>query len=211
MSSYCSLWALIQYDWCPYNKREIWRQTHREERPREVGRRGWRDVATSQDMPGAPRIWEKQEGFSSREPCWREATLDHLGFVWASGLQTVRGDISGVLRPPPPKLWGFVLQPPGTNTQESQSCENVCLRGHKTAVLLFLTSRSHSSPHPDPSCGPDAVLPVWVRMWPWSSQGLEKALPQMTQMQGSVCVRMCILRAPRLEYSLSQYLQVKQR
>lgn len=51
---------------------------------------------------------------------------------------------------------------------------------------------------------------MWVRMWPRSSQGLEKALPQMVQRQGSVCVRMCILRAPRLVHSLSQNLQVKQ-
>lgn len=47
MGSHCSLWALIQCDWCPYDKREIWTQTHREERPREVRRGGWSDVATA--------------------------------------------------------------------------------------------------------------------------------------------------------------------
>lgn len=52
------------------------------------------------------------------------------------------------------------------------------------------------------------LLPVWVLMCPWSSQGLEKALPQILQTQGSVWVLMCILSAPRLTYSLSQYLQL---
>lgn len=51
--------------------------------------------------------------------------------------------------------------------------------------------------------------PVWVRMCPWSSQGLENALPQRLHTQGSVCVLMCILSAPRLTYSFSQYLQLK--
>ena len=51
--------------------------------------------------------------------------------------------------------------------------------------------------------------PVWVRTWPCSSQGLEKAFPQVLQTQGSVWLRMCILRAPRLIYSLLQYLQLK--
>lgn len=51
--------------------------------------------------------------------------------------------------------------------------------------------------------------PVCVRMCPWSSQGLEKALPHSLHTQGSVCVRMCIFNAPRLLYSLSQYLQLK--
>lgn len=51
--------------------------------------------------------------------------------------------------------------------------------------------------------------PVWVRTWPCSSQGLEKAFPQVAQTQGSVWLRMCILRAPRLRYSLLQYLQLK--
>lgn len=46
-------------------------------------------------------------------------------------------------------------------------------------------------------------------MWPCSSQGLEKAFPQSLQTHGRVCVRMCIFRAPRLTYSLSQYLQLK--
>ena len=48
-----------------------------------------------------------------------------------------------------------------------------------------------------------------VRTWPCSSQGLEKAFPQVPQTQGSVWLRMCILRAPRLRYSLLQYLQLK--
>lgn len=51
--------------------------------------------------------------------------------------------------------------------------------------------------------------PVCVRMWPRSSQGLEKAFPQVGQTQGSVCERMCIFRAPRLVYSLGQCLQKK--
>lgn len=51
--------------------------------------------------------------------------------------------------------------------------------------------------------------PVWVRTWPCSSQGLENAFPQVLQTQGSVWLRMCILRAPRLIYSLLQYLQLK--
>lgn len=50
---------------------------------------------------------------------------------------------------------------------------------------------------------------MWVRTWPWSSQGLEKAFPQVVQTQGSVWLRMCIFRAPRLRYSLLQYLQLK--
>ena len=50
---------------------------------------------------------------------------------------------------------------------------------------------------------------MWVRTWPCSSQGLEKAFPQVPQTQGSVWLRMCILRAPRLRYSLLQYLQLK--
>lgn len=50
--------------------------------------------------------------------------------------------------------------------------------------------------------------PVWVLMCPWSNQGLENALPQILQTQGKVWVRMCIFRAPRLTYSLSQYLQL---
>ena len=53
------------------------------------------------------------------------------------------------------------------------------------------------------------LLPVCVLMCPCSNQGLENALPQILQTQGKVCVRMCILRAPRLTYSLSQYLQLK--
>ena len=48
-----------------------------------------------------------------------------------------------------------------------------------------------------------------VRMWPRSSQGLEKALPQVGHTQGSVWERMCIFRAPRLVYSLGQCLQWK--
>lgn len=51
--------------------------------------------------------------------------------------------------------------------------------------------------------------PVCVRMCPWSSQGLEKAFPQTLHTHGSVCVLMCILSAPRLMYSFSQYLQLK--
>lgn len=51
--------------------------------------------------------------------------------------------------------------------------------------------------------------PVWVRTWPCSSQGREKAFPQVAHTQGSVWLRMCILRAPRLRYSLLQYLQLK--
>lgn len=54
-----------------------------------------------------------------------------------------------------------------------------------------------------------ASLPVCVRMWPCSNQGREKALPHILQTQGSVWLRMCILRAPRLTYSFSQYLQLK--
>lgn len=50
---------------------------------------------------------------------------------------------------------------------------------------------------------------MWVRTWPCSSQGLEKAFPQVAQTQGSVWLRMCIFRAPRLRYSLLQYLQLK--
>lgn len=69
---------------------------------------------------------------------------------------------------------------------------------------------SGARPEPRP-LGPPTNPPVWVRMWPWSSQGREKALPQMAQGQGSVCVRRCILRAPKLLYSLSQCLQEKQR
>lgn len=46
-------------------------------------------------------------------------------------------------------------------------------------------------------------------MCPWSSHGLLKALPQSLHLQGSVWVRMCILRAPRLTYTLSQCLQLK--
>lgn len=53
------------------------------------------------------------------------------------------------------------------------------------------------------------VLPVCVRMWPRSSHGLEKALPQVVHTQGSVCERMCIFRAPRLVYSFGQCLQRK--
>lgn len=49
--------------------------------------------------------------------------------------------------------------------------------------------------------------PVCVRMCPRSSQGLEKALPQVEQTQGSVWERMCILSAPTLLYSLGQWLQ----
>lgn len=48
-----------------------------------------------------------------------------------------------------------------------------------------------------------------VRMWPCSSQGREKAFPHILQTQGSVWLRICILRAPRLTYSFSQYLQLK--
>jgi len=51
--------------------------------------------------------------------------------------------------------------------------------------------------------------PVWVRMCPRSSQGREKALPQVGQTQGNVWERMCIFRAPRLVYSLGQCLQKK--
>lgn len=46
-------------------------------------------------------------------------------------------------------------------------------------------------------------------MWPRSSHGLEKALPQVVQTHGSVCERMCIFRAPRLLYSLGQCLHRK--
>ena len=46
-------------------------------------------------------------------------------------------------------------------------------------------------------------------MWPLSSHGLEKALPQVVHTQGSVWDRMCILSAPRLVYSLGQCLQWK--
>lgn len=73
--------------------------------------------------------------------------------------------------------------------------------------------RGGDQPLPQPGSFPGIaalpLLPVWVRMWPWSSQGLEKALPHTLQTQGNVWVRICILRAPRLAYSLSQYLQVK--
>ena len=72
------------------------------------------------------------------------------------------------------------------------------------------------APHPDLPAGrqaegggPQGHSPVWVRTWPCSSQGLEKAFPQVPQTQGSVWLRMCILRAPRLRYSLLQYLQLK--
>lgn len=51
--------------------------------------------------------------------------------------------------------------------------------------------------------------PVCVRMCPLSSQGLEKAFPQVGQTQGSVWERMCIFSAPRLLYSLGQCLQKK--
>lgn len=53
------------------------------------------------------------------------------------------------------------------------------------------------------------VLPVCVRMWPRSNQGLEKAFPQVVHTQGRVCERICIFRAPRLLYSLGQCLQRK--
>lgn len=56
---------------------------------------------------------------------------------------------------------------------------------------------------------PAGYSPVWVRTWPCSSQGLEKAFPQVPHTQGSVWLLMCILRAPRLTYSLLQYLQLK--
>lgn len=46
-------------------------------------------------------------------------------------------------------------------------------------------------------------------MWPLSSHGREKALPQVGHTQGNVCERMCIFRAPRLVYSLGQCLQKK--
>lgn len=46
-------------------------------------------------------------------------------------------------------------------------------------------------------------------MWPRSSQGLEKAFPQVVHTQGRVCERMCIFSAPRLVYSLGQCLQRK--
>lgn len=52
---------------------------------------------------------------------------------------------------------------------------------------------------------------MWVRMWPWSSQGREKALPQMRQRQGRLWVRMCIFRAPRLPYARVQCRQLKLR
>lgn len=66
MGSCCSLWVLVQYDRCPYNKREIWTQTHREGWPREDGSGVWSDETTSQRMPGTPRRWKRQEGFFSR-------------------------------------------------------------------------------------------------------------------------------------------------
>lgn len=50
-------------------------------------------------------------------------------------------------------------------------------------------------------------LPVCVRICPLSNQGLENAFPHVVHTQGSVCERMCILRAPRLLYSLGQCLQ----
>lgn len=46
-------------------------------------------------------------------------------------------------------------------------------------------------------------------MWPLSSHGLEKALPQVVQTHGSVCERMCIFKAPRLLYSFGQCLHRK--
>lgn len=38
--------------------------------------------------------------------------------------------------------------------------------------------------------------PVCVLMCPWSSHGREKAFPHKWHLQGSVCVRMCIFKAP---------------
>lgn len=58
-------------------------------------------------------------------------------------------------------------------------------------------------------CGHEnGFSPVCVRMWPCRSQGREKAFPQSLHLQGNVCVRMCILSAPRELYSLSQYLHL---
>lgn len=51
--------------------------------------------------------------------------------------------------------------------------------------------------------------PVCVLRCPCSSHGLEKDLPQTTHLQGSVCVRMCIFRAPIELYDLSHCLHVE--
>lgn len=51
--------------------------------------------------------------------------------------------------------------------------------------------------------------PVWVRIWPCSNQGLEKAFPQIVHLHGSVWVLICIFKAPRETYTFSQYLQLK--
>lgn len=49
--------------------------------------------------------------------------------------------------------------------------------------------------------------PVWVLMWPCRSQGREKAFPHNLHLQGSVCVLICIFKAPSEVYVLLQYLQ----
>ncbi len=46
--------------------------------------------------------------------------------------------------------------------------------------------------------------PVWVRMWPCSSQGREKLLPQCGQLQPAPWVRRCMASAAGLLYSRPQ-------
>ena len=50
--------------------------------------------------------------------------------------------------------------------------------------------------------------PVWVLMWPWSSQGREKDLPQKGHLQPAVWVLMCMFRAAGLLYSLLHTVQL---
>lgn len=45
-------------DWCPYEKRK---PRDKEAQPREHRGRPWRDVVTSQGMPGCTRSWKRQE------------------------------------------------------------------------------------------------------------------------------------------------------
>lgn len=57
-------------------------------------------------------------------------------------------------------------------------------------------------------CGHEkGFSPVCVRIWPCNSQGRLNALPHNLHIHGSVCVRICILRAPSVLYAFSQYLQ----
>lgn len=89
---------------------------------------------------------------------------------------------------------------PGFHTQKKKS---------QQAQPAPRAGREGSGDRGEKGGGPRGHSPVWVRTWPCSSQGLEKAFPQVPQTQGSVWLRMCILRAPRLRYSLLQYLQLK--